>query len=277
MKQLKKLFTIVDRIPADALAVIGIRLKTVFDTSVFNCHLTKIPLEKRENLNTVLQKFQCQFKGRIRDYDSNPSFWKSRPLSRKQIESASDDVINLFDLKEKMVETLSRKKVTEKEMHLIYSSSNQAVDEYRSLVYSEIVPVPTNMKGAIIGQSGTTIVSIQRKTKCVITAYIGRSEGYLVLADNMGNLMAAKNEIFCLAFPILSLLKDLRDATTTHGSTILWNRVFKVLTHDDWYSEEELKEIRLVASTSTGLTPKQRGTVYSVKPQRQEDDYDSDD
>ena len=84
--------------------------------------------------------------------------------------------------------------------------------------------------------------------------------------------MAAKNEIFCLAFPILSLLKDLRDATT-HGCTILWNRASKVLAHDDWYSEEELKEIRLIASTSTGLTPKQRGTVYSVKPQRREDDY----
>ena len=84
--------------------------------------------------------------------------------------------------------------------------------------------------------------------------------------------MAAKNEIFCLVFPILSLLKDLRDATTTHDCTNLWNRVSKVLTHDDWYSEEELKEIRLVASTSTGLTPKQRGTVYSVVPQRREDD-----
>lgn len=170
---------------ADALAVIGIRLKTVFDTSVFNCHLTNTPLEKRENLNTVLQKFQCQFKGRFRDYDSNPSFWTSRPLSQKQIESASDDVVNLFDLKEKMVETLSRKKLTEKEMHLIYSSSNRAVDEYRSLAYSEIVPVPPNMKGAVVGQSGTTIVSIQRKTNCVISAYIGRSQGYLILADNM--------------------------------------------------------------------------------------------
>ena len=58
------------------------------------------------------------------------------------------------------------------------------------------------------------------------------------------------------------------------SKTQLWNDISKALTHDRWYSKEELDELREVASKSSKLSLKQKSTVLVLKPHDDDDDND---
>ena len=77
--------------------------------------------------------------------------------------------------------------------------------------------------------------------------------------------------------PVIELLvADLQ--RPSGGAALLWQRVSAVLTHDDWYSKEDISRVRAAAASSSNLTPKQRQTASKLGPQRREEDdyYESD-
>ena len=79
--------------------------------------------------------------------------------------------------------------------------------------------------------------------------------------------------------PVIELiLADLQrpcgDTVAHRDVALLWQHVSKVLTHDDWYSEEDILRVRAAVASSSNLTPMQRQAAWKLGPQRREkDDY----
>jgi hypothetical protein len=116
---------------------------------------------------------------------------------------------------------------------------------------------------------------IEGQHNVVISSYIIKDEKYLVIGESKESINKAKEAINDLVSPISHCIRLLNGQVIVDpkSRTKLWNDLSKIITHDDWYTEEELNEIKTVASKSKNLTAKQRIAVNSLKPHKGERDY----
>lgn len=95
------------RMDSDALYhILGISVIGVYDTQAWDMALTH---HRNRNLNDTLMAYGCPINS-IRDhsvYNTNFRFWATRPLTPQMIAWASEDVANLFLLKQKQTEKAS--------------------------------------------------------------------------------------------------------------------------------------------------------------------------
>jgi ribonuclease D len=167
----------------------GIKLAGVFDTSIY--HMMVNNTESRENLNNTLGTYGCDINPnrKPRDfYNQHPNYWADRPLTEDHIACASADVSSLFELREKLLE-----RVTDKKADKMKNSSEEALDEFRSLRYCDNVPVPQYQVGRVIGHRGSNIVHIEKTTGAKVSR--NSKGGFVVMAKDQAALDSAKRII----------------------------------------------------------------------------------
>jgi DNA polymerase I-like protein with 3'-5' exonuclease and polymerase domains len=168
----------------------SIKLANVFDTQVWHL-LAKGG--RRKNLNDTLVAYNLPTNaGRYGKsiYDKNPNFWKDRPLTIEMIQYASKDVFQLFELRKQLIETAGGNEIK------YLAESNKALEDVRSLLLHELVSVPPNSKGRVIGKGGSTISSLEESTGCMVYGY---GDGFLVIASNQSAMNSATRKIRSLS------------------------------------------------------------------------------
>ena len=270
---------------ADALKYqFDISLDNVFDTSVYDAELRGDV--SRSKLNDVLIRYGCNpnsTRSPIR-YTIDENYWFTRPLRKEMINSAAKDVTGLFLLKDHLLLALDKKGLSAEEKDYISGLSSNAPSEYSSLHEFELVSVPTSKKGLVIGTNGLNIMMIEGEHNVVISSYIVKDEKYLVLGESKESINKAKEAMNDLVSPINHCIRLLNGPVIVDFKIRrkLWNDLSKIITHANWYTEEERNKIKTVASKSRNLTAKQRITATTLKPHihydnEYDNEYDDDD
>lgn len=164
-----------------------IKLNNVFDTSIIICKLRNV--EKRSNLNSALQLFDCPVnknRGTI-SYNTQPKFWEQRPLTQFMIDYASSDVAYLFDLQLKLLNEIDTKMSHKKTS--ILEASNKAIDEFRGCTFQVHVSVPKSKMGIVIGSGGSNLNDIEKRSGAYVSC--NDKDGFFVLAKSKQNLDTA--------------------------------------------------------------------------------------
>lgn len=173
-----------------------IKLAGVFDTSIYHMMVNKT--EMRENLNNTLLSYGLEINAnrKTRDfYNAHPTYWADRPLTEDQITCASADVSSLFDLREMLLERVNL--LPDKKAEKIKISSEEALEEFRSLRYCEEVPVRQSQVGRVIGHRGSTIASIEKSSGAKVSRCA--RGGFAVMAKDQATLNSAKRMILSRA------------------------------------------------------------------------------
>ena len=81
-----------------------------------------------------------------------------------------------------------------RELDVITTESNNAVDDFRKLDYFALVHVPAHKHGLVVGKGGSTIQSIENSSKAVMCCPI-HPDKWLVIADDSHKIDRAKSLI----------------------------------------------------------------------------------
>lgn len=146
------------RMDADALYhLLGISVTGVFDTQAWDMALTN---GGNRNLNNTLIAYSCPTND-ARDnsvYETNIRFWATRPLTPTMITWASEDVINLFLLKQRQLEKASS---MPQPISAIFESESRAA-YVREMSQLKLIKIRNSMIGKFIGSKGSNIEWLTR-------------------------------------------------------------------------------------------------------------------
>lgn len=256
---------------SDALFHIhNIAVANVHDTQAW--HMILEALTQPPSLSTTLEQFGFTVTSRSKHiYIESPDVWLTRPLSKALVERASGDVNYLLDLRMKQISLCSAEQQLRAE-----AASNQRTALLRDLL-KEKVTISQNAAGMAIGRNGENLLKLQREYGAVIQQESAKQQQKVqfgVYGRTMQILRAAVGALLeCDEIP--KLLDDLKalPGRPVVPNQAMWRRVAKVLTHDRWYSAEDLESVRVAARQSSLLTAKQRATAQTLGPS-ENDEYE---
>lgn len=186
------------RYDSDALfAQFNITLTSVFDTSIWDMEIRES--KDRKNLNDTLFHYGCSInesrsKGR-QLYIDNPNYWKERPIIQEKIKYASQDVYQLFNLKNNLVASAESK--MPHRIQSIHSECNDNISIYRSCTFTGFSPVPKSCFALIIGTKGSGIRKIESAVNGAFVQDKCRdsSSGFMIIAKSTAQVKAVQDLI----------------------------------------------------------------------------------
>ena len=250
----------------------GITLMNVFDTSVYDIHISKAIVDEslppRSNLNEVLGKYDCspnlsRDSTRYKTELGGLHYWEVRPLTIDMIESAAQDVSELFQLKRNMMIDMTIKNLS---VLTIITESQKAIDEFRALKEHKLYPIPTEKMGYLIGKGGSNKMRIEAAAKVVIASQF--QGGFLILGNDQQSIDQA---IAMIAKQIMKMvIKSLKGTVIVESSIRdqLWDDVSMMIANShQLYSATEVNQLRQAARGSPSLTTHQHSIIQTLKPQ----------
>jgi hypothetical protein len=249
----------------------GIMLMNVFDTSVYDIHISKAivddSLPSRSNLNEVLGKYDCspnlsRDSTRYKTELGGLHYWEVRPLTVDMIESAAQDVSELFQLKRNMMIDMTIKNLS---VLTIVTESQTAIDEFRALKEHKLYPIPMEKMGYLIGKGGSNKMKIEAAAKVVMTSQ--SQGGFLILGNDQQSIDQA---IAMIAKQIMKMvIKSLKGTVIVESiRDQLWDDVRIMITNPhQLYSAMEVNQLRQAARGSPSLTTHQHSIIQTLKPQ----------